>query len=388
MQLVFFTEERFFRGQDEQIYSRGGFTRELWNRYLSVFESVVIVARIGGEGQEQSSYAIPQDKVTLHELPYYVGPVQYLRVASKIRAQLDMVTTPGRAYICRVPGRIGELAAKFLRKKGIPYGVEVVGDPWDVFAPGAANVPFRAFFRVRGFFSLRYCVWGANAALYVTKAALQERYPIQKGAFSTYASDVVLPESRVVHTPRRIVEKSLYRILAIGSLEQMYKAPDVLLEAIKRLKKLGVSCKLTWLGDGRHRAEMEMLASELGISDAVVWRGNVPQAEVDKAFENADIFAMVSRTEGLPRALIEAMAKGLPCIGTRVGGIPELLMPEVLIPPGDEYALADKIEQMIRNPDFASGQATRNWNEAKKYKETVLSARRNDFYRTLCRLSC
>lgn len=388
MQLVFFTEERFFRGKDGRVYSRGGFPSELWNRYLSVFKRIVVVARVGGSGAERSAYIVPHGRVDVYALPYYVGPIQYLKVASKISDRLDAITVPGRAYICRVPGRIGELAAKFLRKKRIPYGVEVVGDPWDVFAPGATKIPFRPFFRLKGFCSLRTCVRGASAALYVTERALQNRYPLRDGRYSTNASDVVLPKSRVAVVPRKMEKKLMYSLLAIGSLEQMYKAPDVLLKAVKLLKNRGVNCRLTWLGDGRHRREMELLTSELGIKDIVVWRGNVSQSEVDSVLDDTDIFAMISRTEGLPRALVEAMAKGLPCIGTRVGGIPELLMPEVLIPPEDEYVLADKIEQMIRNPDFASEQAARNWNEAKKYEETVLSARRNDFYQALCRFSC
>lgn len=386
MQLVFFTEERFFRDKSGNVYSRGGFPRDLWKRYLAVFDEIMVVARVGGSGTANPNYLTTQKCVSVIELPYYVGPIQYLKVARKLKKKIKAIITPGRAYICRVPGTIGETAAKIMRRRKIPYGVEVVGDPWDVFASGAVKTPFRAFFRCRGLLKLRACVKGASAALYVTETALQKRYPMGSG-YETFASDVVLPESRISRVAKKLENKKCFNVLAIGSLEQMYKAPDVLLKSLKILKDRGLCCCLTWLGDGRHRAEMEELAIMLGISDMVCWKGNVPASQVDVELARADIFAMVSRTEGLPRALIEAMSKGLPCIGTTVGGIPELLDEKVLIPPNDAVALADKLCEMFTNIEFSNKQASRNLEKAKEYSEDVLSIRRNAFYRYLVALA-
>ena len=89
---------------------------------------------------------------------------------------------------------------------------------------------------------------------------------------------------------------------------------------------------------------------------------------------------MVSRTEGLPRALIEAMACGLPCIGSRVGGIPELLEPVALVAPGNSKELAEKIYEFVTDTTLLNSQAVRNWNEAKNYHDKILSQRRMAFY--------
>ncbi|GAB3976194.1 glycosyltransferase family 4 protein [Plantactinospora veratri] len=80
------------------------------------------------------------------------------------------------------------------------------------------------------------------------------------------------------------------------------------------------------LGDGRYRPRLERLATDLGVRRQVHFTGTISAAtEVRRQLDAADLFVMPSRTEGLPKALIEAMARGLPAVATSVGGIPELL---------------------------------------------------------------
>ena len=215
MQLVFFTDERFFRDEGGNVYSRGGFPRDLWKRYLAIFDEIIVAARVGGSGTANPNYLTTQNGVSVIELPYYVGPIQYLRVARELKKKITAIITPGRAYICRVPGMIGETAAKIMRRREIPYGVEVVGDPWDVFAPGAVKTPFRVFFRCRGLLKLRACVKGASAALYVTAFALQKRYTITVVCYETVASNVVLPKGRMSGVAKKLEDKAYFNILSI-----------------------------------------------------------------------------------------------------------------------------------------------------------------------------
>ncbi|MEO1187019.1 MAG: glycosyltransferase, partial [Cyanobacteria bacterium J06636_27] len=84
--------------------------------------------------------------------------------------------------------------------------------------------------------------------------------------------------------------------------------------------------------------------------------------------------------EGLPRAMIEAMARGLPCIGSTVGGIPELLPSEDMVTPGDINALAQKIRQVVTNPERMASMSVRNLEKAKNYQDVVLQKRRIAFY--------
>jgi len=97
------------------------------------------------------------------------------------------------------------------------------------------------------------------------------------------------------------------------------------------------------------------------------------------------LFVMPSRTEGLPRAMIEAMTRALPCIGTRVGGIPELLADEDLVNPGDVDGLAAKIKEVGTSPERLTAMSERNLRRAQEYRPEVLTRRRQEFYSFLRR---
>jgi L-malate glycosyltransferase len=90
---------------------------------------------------------------------------------------------------------------------------------------------------------------------------------------------------------------------------------------------------------------------------------------------------MPSYQEGLPRAMVEAMARALPCIGSTVGGIPELLMPEDMVPPGDVAALANKIREVVTDPERMAQMSARNLDKAKEFKNELLREQRITFYR-------
>jgi glycosyltransferase involved in cell wall biosynthesis len=135
-------------------------------------------------------------------------------------------------------------------------------------------------------------------------------------------------------------------------------------------------------GDGKHRPELQARAAALGLGNDVVFHGRLPAGERVRALlDQADAFVLPSRAEGLPRAMIEAMARALPCIGSTVGGIPELLPPEDLVPPGDAAALARKIREVLTDPERLAQMSARNVQKAKEYSEDVLRARRLAFYR-------
>lgn len=389
MNLYFFTEARFDKVNGE-FWTPQGFSMALWQRYLSKFNRVYVVARV----QDVSSHSgdnlfkLEEDNVSVIELPYYIGLMPYIKAQSKIRRIINSFIHPGDAYICRVPGNIGTIAAECLKRKGIPYGLEIVGDPWESLSPQAFESPFAKILQVVAKRQLQKITYNSSASLYVTNYILQRIYPVREGVFTTGASNVILCDDYYSAEPHKVTEdNTLVRMLAVGTLAQLYKAPDVILKALVIVKSKGYNPFLTWFGDGQYRQQMIKMAVDLGLQNNVNFAGTVKQDVIRKEFERTDLFVHASRAEGLPRAVIEAMAYGLPCIGSSVAGIPELLSPEAIVKPNDTNGLAEKMLRFIKDKQFAQKEANKNWEESKKYHNDILTDKRLSFYDELIKLS-
>jgi glycosyltransferase involved in cell wall biosynthesis len=379
-------EHRFKKDSNGKIYaSSNSVNTMLWERYLEVFDRLTIVARIqdvsDAVGEE---YLVSHEKVDFVPIPYYVGPRQFVKQYFKIKKVISTQVNYKDAYIIRLPSILGNLLINLLKKQEIPYIVEVVADPWEVFSSGSFKSSLSLFHKYRSYLYLKRNVYNAKGVIYVTANALQTRYPSNVNAIVTNASNVILRKNKIALKPK-IIDNAIetIKIVSIGSLEQMYKSPDVVLRALKILKDKNVKLNLVWLGDGVYKKDMLKLCKELGLNNEVKFKGNVSSEEVENELKSADLFIHVSRTEGLPRALIEAMANGLPCIGSKVGGIPELLEPSVLIDKNNVDQLVDKIYNMLMNKKEMNANAKYNLNKAKDYEFELLRSRRNKIYRTL-----
>jgi glycosyltransferase involved in cell wall biosynthesis len=109
---------------------------------------------------------------------------------------------------------------------------------------------------------------------------------------------------------------------AVGRLEPE-KAFELLIRAIHRLNDSELSVRLVIVGEGHDRSRLEGIATELGIADRVQLVGW--QSDVRGYFEAMDLFVLSSLREGLPNVLLEAMALKVPCVATRIAGIPKLI---------------------------------------------------------------
>jgi len=230
----------------------------------------------------------------------------------------------------------------------------------------------------------RQCA-NANAATYVTRAALQAFYPAGPETYSVHYSDVDLPPAAFVERARSgALVAHVPTIVSIGSMAQLYKGFDVLIEAVARCIGRGLTLRLVLIGDGRHRPELEAQVQRLGLSQQVTFLGQLPGgAAIREQLDQADLFVLASRTEGLPRVMIEAQARALPCLGTRIGGIPELLDDAGLVPPNDPEALATSIARVMSDGALRARHSARNLAVAHSYGEQVLQARRTGFLQEL-----
>lgn len=111
-------------------------------------------------------------------------------------------------------------------------------------------------------------------------------------------------------------------------------------------------CRLELAGDGPLHQELQSEARSLGVSDSVIFRGELEN--IPEFFGKVDVFLMSSLSEGLPMSLLEAMGAGRPVISTAVGGIPEIVEAAHcgwLCPAGDSPAMANAMRQAIQATD-------------------------------------
>jgi L-malate glycosyltransferase len=380
MKVIIPLEHRFNRTPDGRVWTQTTFAYSFWLRYLEVFDQVCVVARVQDVANVPADWQLASGElVDFTAVPCYIGAWQYLLKASQIRQIVQNSVGHRDAVILRVPSRMASELQPWLRRNNHPFAVEVVADPFDAFAPSSMNHPLRPFLRWFSPRDLRRDCANAIAAMYVTKFALQQRYPCPN--FSSGISDVVLPEESIVDTPR-IRKQDPVILICVGTMSQLYKAQDVLIKAVAICIKTGLDLKLLMVGDGQYRAELTDLAAAENIGDRVSFLGQIAAgAEVQNQLDQADLFVLPSHQEGLPRAMVEAMARALPCLGSNVGGIPELLPPEDLVPPGDVDLLAAKIREIVTNPKRMAQMSARNLAKAKEYQDEVLQAQRTDFYR-------
>jgi glycosyltransferase involved in cell wall biosynthesis len=144
------------------------------------------------------------------------------------------------------------------------------------------------------------------------------------------------------------------RLVTVGRLDWA-KGQDLLLEALARIERRGISITIDIAGSGAETSALQAAARRLGIANRIRWCGNV--ADVSALLASGDVFITATRTEMFGIAVLEAMAVGLPVIAPAVGSLPEVIAAGetgILVPAAPESELpdrlADAVEALARDP--------------------------------------
>ena len=166
---------------------------------------------------------------------------------------------------------------------------------------------------------------------------------------------VVVPNGIRGTLPQSEVEKDVpASVLFVGRLRTR-KAVAVLLEAMSLLRAEGVQTKLVVVGSGEQEALLRSRCRELLLDDRVELMGNVERSELANFYQRASVFCLPSTYEGLPLAILEAMAAGIPVVSTRVSGMPEAVVDGetgLLVAPEDAEALAQALYRLLGDSDL------------------------------------
>lgn len=268
------------------------------------------------------------------------------------------------------------LAQEIAEKYKKPYIFEVVSCNWDALwnysIIGKIYAPY-AFLR------MRYNVAISKYAMYVTKSFLQSRYPNHHN--NVGISDVMIDPVDV-----SLLEKKIKRyrtqqpviLTTCAAIDVKYKGQEYIIRAMSKLKdKYNIEYHLAGAGD---RTYLEGIAKECGIENKVIFEGLLSKNQVNELLDQTTIYCQPSKQEGLPRAVVEAMSRGCVCIGSRTGGIPELLDDIMIAGREDVIGFSILIDKILQDEELRVNQSIKNFNKALEYEATKLDKERKAFY--------
>lgn len=381
-----FIHDHYFKYDSENnYYSPGGLPSSAWERYLLGFENIIVIGRDAGilKDNDIGRYTLSsRSHVTFNLFPN-LSTFNNIIITNVIKRRIQELVQNADGIIVRLPSRLGRLFANEALKQGKPYGVEVVGCAWDsLYHYGSLRAKAVAPI---SYVLTKRAVKDASYVLYVTKDFLQKRYPTRT-INQTYCSNVQIPaldemilEKRLKHLS--ITDKGRIKLGLIGNYSANYKGIDLAIRALANLKSDGVNCELQVVGGGDPDRYLQ-LAHDCQVSNRVNFVGRLSSGfEIFNWLDQIDIYLQPSRVEGLPRALIEAMSRGLPAVAARVGGIPELLPEEYLFTKNNWKQLSNKLGLLLQNENKMIAEAKRNFIMANQYTDQVLSDKRKQFWK-------
>jgi glycosyltransferase involved in cell wall biosynthesis len=268
---------------------------------------------------------------TLRRLHYYW---KFWRMLRKERIRALHVHHHGAMILCGIPARLAGIKRVVMTEHGLQALLE------------------RADARR---LTVRYCRFASDITVvepsqfeYFHK---ELGFPVEK--LHCIANGVRVPTrtpALVEHRRREFgLSPDVFAFFYVGRLNPV-KDLGTLLDAFATLPADGsFRARLYLVGDGPERAMLEARRDALGLADRVTFLG--ARSDVSEVLMAADAFVMCSKSEGLPMALLEAMAVGVPCIATAVGGIPDLFGDDrgLLVPAQDALALAAAMAAIARS---------------------------------------
>lgn len=376
--IVFVHDHRFYVDQDNVFSDKLPYS--VWQRYCAISSELTVIGRV--DSSDSNKMCARSDGVGVNFVflegvsnlkSLFAPPRDLCHVIQESISQSDLL-------VARLPSELGLLAISIARKLGKPYLVEVVGCAWDA-AWNYGGLKAKIYAPL-AYLRNRYAVRDAKYVSYVSAQFLQRRYPKNSDALSLVASNAHIPNLKKYDFQARLERLGGDKrvIGLIGSLRTRYKGVHTAIEALAKASKCRSNLFLRVLGDG-DASEYKRLALQLGVADFVSFDG--VRSSGDGVFawlENVDIYIQPSFQEGVPRALIEAMACGCPALGSSAGGIPELLEQHSIFSPGDHAALARMILDRADDIEWLKSQSIRNFDKAREYGVGQLTSRRNAFY--------
>ena len=254
------------------------------------------------------------------------------------------------------------LASRLLK---VPFVIQVIGSDIMIAAKGVKR---------------RLISWAVSRASGVICVSHELEASVRNmGARNT----TVIPSPLdLTDLPQRVDVKKIDRRLITVAILTKVKRLDILLKALANVADV----ELLIVGGGPEEGNLKRMAEDSGLKDKARFLGIVPHKEVWSYLLSSSIFVLPSLSEGVPRALLEAMACGLFIIATNVGGIPDVVKDGwngILVEPNNPNVLTKAIERALSDTRFVNIVSERNRLEARKYDLETLAEKQFQFLKSI-----
>lgn len=285
-----------------------------------------------------------------------------------------------------VPSSVCDIAQSYAQKYNKKFLSVVIASAWDILwyhsIFGKLMAPISHFCTSR-------TIRKSDYVIYVTDQYLQKKYPTNGSSIGI--SDVIVPQPTYSFLIERIskiqnkTDRKKLSIATIGAVDVKYKAQDDVIKAMSILKSDGYDVEYTLIGGGSPE-RLKQVALDYGLElEKLHFLGTIPHEEIYELLDNFDLYIQPSRTEGLPRSVVEAMSRGLLCICSNVGGMPELVDAKCIYKPGNFRELAEVVEKLIESDEEVVQIIKDNFQKASQFQEEILVNRRSRFLNEIIR---
>jgi len=381
MKAVFINDHPFYVTNTGEVFTSGTLDSTVWSRFTDNFGPLTVVGRgIVLESDDHSHKSANAENVSFDLFMNVRGGKDYFKYEKEIKQKLKWYIKDSDFVIIRLPSNIGVMAANLCIKLGKKYFVEVVGCAFDSlwYYGGLASKLFAPV----NFVKTKIAVRNATSAVYVTKSYLQTRYPNPNDSIN--ASNVVIEQfGRKVlddHLTRLENATDVKKIGMIGNLGLAYKGYSILFEALSTVK---ISFELSIVGGGDPKWVNDLIV-KYGLESRVKILGRINERnEIYQFLDDLDLYVQPSLTEGLPRSVIEAMARACPVVASDAGGIPELIDNKFVYKRLDARSLSRILDEVLSDLPTRMHMAKSNFENSKEYTFENIKTRRNKFLQSI-----
>lgn len=324
--------------------------------FARLFSRVVVIAPVTrNEATPYRGCALPHENVEVVELPAFDTHVQASRHIRALWRAFRRAVHEVDVINCRNTAPFGYLLYYLARTRGAGFFYHFTSDPAAIISEGRRfRGPYGWFARIA--YAVDFAV--QKRVMRRTYSFINGRTPFERFSKITDRTEMVISSTLTQADLRPRETAPLHdpvRLLYVGYFKHM-KGLEHLIDAVALLRKRGLSVELHLVGTGPTEAAIRSQIAKLALADHVRWHGYVPMGvELNRHYDDADVFVFPSLAEGSPRVVLEAMAHSLPVVSTPVGSVPDLIehgKSGLIAKRRSADSLADAVERFICDDDL------------------------------------